>query len=102
MPRYKKSFLLCFSLWLLVYCTGYCQNIHGGLAVPKVAASMLAPTLTDLNGATADTAKIRILLNLSCIYYWQDKTKHHYEVDSAQFYAKLAMNSSSQIKFAEG
>jgi two-component system, sensor histidine kinase PdtaS len=102
MSRYKKSFLLCFSLWLLAYYTGYCQNTHGGLAVPKVVAGMLAPTLTDLTVATADTTKTRLLIRLSCIYYWQENTKHSYQVDSALFYAEQAMNLSSQINFTEG
>jgi two-component sensor histidine kinase len=103
MARCKKTILLCLPLWLLAWCTGYCQNTRGGLAVPKVAANMLSATLTDLNGTTGDTAGIRLLLRLSCIYYWQDQTRHHYYgVDSAVFFAQQAMTLSSQINFTEG
>ena len=90
-------------LWLLGWSTGYCQNTHGGLGVPKVDANMLSATLTDLNGTTDDTSEIRLLLKLSCIYYWQDRTRHHYfGVDSAVFFAQQAMTWSSRINFIEG
>ena len=103
MPKCKKSFLLCFPLWLLAWCNGYCQNTHGDLGVPRVAANRLSATLTALNGATADTAEIRLLLRLSYIYYWQDQTRHqYYGVDSAVFFAQQAMTLSSRINFTEG
>jgi len=103
MSSCKKVFLLCFLLWLLACCTGYCQNTRGGLAVPKVAANRLSATLTDLNGTTADTAEIQVLLRLGYIYYWQDQSRHHYYgIDSAVFFAQQAMTLSSQINFTEG
>src|SRR5882762_1223808 len=102
MARCKKSVFLCFPLWLLAWSTGYCQNTRGSLSVPKVAANMLSATLTDLNGTTNDTTETRLLLKLSCIYYWQDQTRHHYYgVDSAVFFAQQAMTLSSQINFTE-
>ena len=103
MSRRKRSFLLCFPLWLLAWGTGHCQNTHGGLAVPKVAATRLSATLADLNRTNGDTAEIRLLLRLSRIYYWQDQTRHHYYgVDSAVFFAQQAMSLSSRINFTEG
>jgi two-component sensor histidine kinase len=103
MVEYKKLGLLCLPVWLLAWCTGYSQNTHGGLGVPRVAANMLTPTLAELNGTTNDTAETRLLLRLSCIYYWQDQTRHHYYgVDSAVFFAQQAMTLSSQINLTEG
>jgi two-component system, sensor histidine kinase PdtaS len=100
---YKKSFFLVFPFWLLGLCTSQCQNTHGGLGVPIVAANKLSAALTDLNGKTDDTTQIRLLLRLSCIYYWQDQTRHHYYwVDSAVFFAQQAMTLSSRINFIEG
>ena len=102
MFRVKKSFLLYFSLWLLCCGNGYCQNTRGGLDVPRISANMLASTLNDLDGTTSDTAKTRLLLQLSCIYYGLEHAGHQYTVDSAQFYAELAMNLSSQINYTKG
>ena len=102
MLRYKRV-LLCCLLCLLAWGTGYCQNTHGSRDVPKAPANALSATLTDLNGKATDTAKIRVLLELSYIYYWQDKNKHqYYGVDSAVFFAQQAMTLSSQINFMEG
>lgn len=99
---YKKYFLLCFLLWLLGYSAGRCQNTHGRLDVPRVAPNLLPATLADLNSATEDTTKARLLLKLSYIYYFQDRAKHHKTVDSALFFAQQAMDLSSQIHFTEG
>jgi tetratricopeptide (TPR) repeat protein len=99
----KKSFFLCFPLWLLSWGTGYCQKSDVELSVPKFAVNMLPATLTDLSGAADDTTQIRLLLRLSCIYYWQEKFRHdYYGVDSAVFFAQQAMTLSSQVKFTEG
>jgi two-component sensor histidine kinase len=103
MSGYKKLTLLCLPLWLLAHSAGYCQNTRGGFAVPRVAADRLSATVSELNGTTADTTKARLLLRLSCIYYWQGKiTQHNYEVDSAVLFAQRAMTLSSQINFIEG
>ena len=103
MSRCKKTFLLCIPLWLLACCAGYCQNTQGSLHIPSVAATGLPATLAELNGATADTAKARLLLRLGYIYYWQDEIRQQYnEVDSAVFFAQRAMALSSQINFIEG
>jgi two-component system, sensor histidine kinase PdtaS len=102
MFRVKKTFLLCFSICLLSCGNGYCQNTHGGLDIPRIDAYMVAPVLNDLDDTSVDTTKTNLLLKLSCIYYWQDKKKHQIGVDSAQFYAELAMNLSSQINYAKG
>ena len=103
MSGYKKSVFLCFSLWLLAFSTGHGQNTHGGLDVAKIAANTLSATFTDLNRTTSDTAEARLLLKLSCIYYWLDKTRHHYSsVDSAIFFAQQAMALSSRVRFTEG
>ena len=103
MARYKKSVFLCFPLWLLAFCTGYCQNTRGALDVPKVAVNGLSAALTDLNRAASDTVEIRLLLRLGYIYYWQHKTRpRYYEVDSAVFFAQQAMTLSSQNSFIEG
>ena len=103
MSSYIKPVFLCFSLGMLAFYAGQCQNTHGSLYVPKIASTMLAATMADLKGASADTAKTRRLLRLSYIYYWQDKIRHHYfDVDSAVFYAQQAMALSSQDNFTEG
>src|ERR1700754_787111 len=103
MTRCKRSLLFCFPLWLLTWGSGYCQNTRGSLGIPKVAPSMLPATLADLNHTTDDTTEIRLLIKLSCIYYWQDQTRHHYfGVDSAVFFAQQAMSLSSRINFTEG
>src|ERR1700754_4738883 len=103
MSRCKRSLLLCSSLWLLSWCTGYCQDTHGGLSVPRVAANRLSATLTDLNRTHGDTAGVRLLLRLSYLYYWQEQTSHrYYGVDSAVFFAQQAMSLSSRINFTEG
>src|SRR6266481_399122 len=99
---YKKYFLLCFPLWVLAHCTGFCQDTRGGHDVPRVGANMLNSTLNDLSNATEDSTKTKLLLKLSCIYYWQNKTKYHYAADSALFFAQQAMNLSSKIKFTKG
>ena len=99
---YIKAFLLCFPVLLLAWYTGHCQNTQGSLDVPKVSADKLSATLADLNRATSDTAEIRLLLRLSCIYYWEEKTTHHNEADSAVFFAQQAMTLSAQINFTEG
>jgi two-component sensor histidine kinase len=72
-----------------------------GLDVPKVAASLLSVTLADLNGTT-DTTEARLLLKLSYIYYWKDKTKHGSAIDSAILLARQAMDLSSRINYTEG
>ena len=100
MLRYKKCFLLCFPLWLLLSMTGLCQNTHGRLYIPMVAPSLLSPTFTDLKNATADSAKAKLLLKLSYIYFF--KARRHDEVDSAEFFAKQAMFLSLRINFAGG
>ena len=99
---YIKAFLLCFPVLLLAWYSGQCQDTHGSLDVPKVAAGRLSATLADLNNTADDTTEIRLLLRLSYIYYWEDKTAHHYEADSAVFFAQQAMTVSSQINFTEG
>jgi two-component system, sensor histidine kinase PdtaS len=103
MLRYKKSVFLCFTIWLLTSYTGHCERTHGLLDVPKPAENMLSETITELNHATSDTAEVRLLLELSRIYYWQDRIRHHYYwVDSAVFFAQQAMGLSSHIDFTEG
>ena len=103
MSAYKKSVVFCLPLWVLTWYTGHCQNTHGELNVQKVAVNMLSSTLGDLNHTTDDTTEARILLRLSCIYYWQDKTRHHYyDGDSAIFFAQQAQTLSSHINFTEG
>jgi two-component system, sensor histidine kinase PdtaS len=100
---YKKSLFLVLPIWLLGLCAGRCQNTRGGLGVLRVNGNKLSATLTDLNGTTADTAKVRLLLRLSYIYYWQDKIRHqYYGVDSAVFFAQQAMMLSTRIGFTEG
>jgi two-component system, sensor histidine kinase PdtaS len=103
MSRYKKSVFLCFTIWLLTSYTGQCQHTHGGLGVPKPAVNMLSVTMADLDHTSSDTAEVRLLLQLSRIYYWQDRIRHHYYwVDSAVFFAQQAMGLSSHISFTEG
>ncbi|WP_426670474.1 tetratricopeptide repeat-containing sensor histidine kinase [Mucilaginibacter sp. McL0603] len=99
---YKKYFLLCFPLWFLAHCTGFCQNTRGGHDVPRVGVNLLSSTLNDLSNASEDTTKTNLLLRLSCIYYWQNKTRYHYAADSALFFAQQALNLSSKIKFTKG
>jgi two-component sensor histidine kinase len=96
----KRYCLLYVSFWLLFSATGHCQNTHGGLVVPGVSPNLVPATLSDLNKATVDTAKVRLLLKLSYLYYY--KGRHRKNVDSLEFFARQAMTLSRRINFVQG
>ena len=103
MSWYKKSVVLCFPWWLLTCYTGHCQNTHGDIVDLKPDMNMLPATIAGLKHTTSDTAEVRLLLQLSRIYWWQGRIRHrYYGADSALFFAQQAMGLSSHINFVEG
>ena len=65
--------------------------------------NMLPATIAELKHTTSDTAEVRQLLQLSRIYWWQDRIRHrYYGLDSTIFFAQQAMGLSSHINFVEG